>query len=261
MAMRGVKAGAVLGVAVCGLAGSALGQTQTLQNDGLVGGGTAAVQMGFEDREIGAARFNPPANLFPLRVNRVQIFWKSFLGQSINNVQESINIYEHPFTSTGPRLVFRSDPPQLTDGALNEFNLENENIVFQTPTQITVGLEFADDGAPAAFGQIRGLNYASLVTDTDGCQIGLNPLFAIPGGWTDICAFGARGDVVIRIVVQRAAPACPGDWDGSGSIDFNDLLAYLNDFNAQAPRADVNQDGSVDFNDLLAFLNLYNAGC
>lgn len=259
MAKRGVRACA--GAAVCVMSGWALGQPMTLQNDGLVNGSTAAIQMGFEDREIGAARFNPPANLFPLRVNRVQIFWRSFFGQSVNNIQESINIYEHPFLSTGPRLVFRSDPPQLTDGALNEFNFESENIVFQTPTQITVGLEFADDAAPAVFGQVRGLNYASLVTDTNGCQLGLNPLLAIPGGWTDICAFGARGDVVIRIVVERVAPPCPGDWDGSGSIDFNDLLAFLNDFNAQTPRADVNGDGSVDFNDFLAFLNLYNAVC
>jgi hypothetical protein len=54
---------------------------------------------------------------------------------------------------------------------------------------------------------------------------------------------------------------CPADWNGDGSVDFNDFLAYLNDYNAQNPRADLNGDGSVDFNDLLAFLNLFNTGC
>jgi hypothetical protein len=56
--------------------------------------------------------------------------------------------------------------------------------------------------------------------------------------------------------------ACgPGDWNEDGTIDFNDLLAFLNDYNAQTSCADVNGDGAVDFNDLLEFLNRYNAGC
>jgi hypothetical protein len=54
---------------------------------------------------------------------------------------------------------------------------------------------------------------------------------------------------------------CPGDWDCDGVVDFNDLLAFLNDFNAQNPHADLTEDGVVDFNDLLAFLNLFNTPC
>jgi hypothetical protein len=61
--------------------------------------------------------------------------------------------------------------------------------------------------------------------------------------------------------MSLCAPACAGDWNGDGVVDFNDLLAYLNDYNAAAPRADVNGDGIVDFNDLLEFLNLYNTTC
>jgi hypothetical protein len=239
----------------------ALGQEVTLQNDSLVSGGTAAIQMGFEDHEIGAARFIAPNHLFPLRLKRVQIFWKSFTGQAVNNIQHSINVYRHPLNQTTPTLVFESDPPQLADGFLNEFNFESENIVFPSPVPFTVGLRFDEGQAPAFGGQIRGLNYASLVTDTNGCQPGLNPIFAIPGGWTDICAFGARGDIVIRVVVERASPPCLADWNGDGTVDFNDFLAFLNDYNAGASRADLNGDGVVDFNDFLAYLNLYNAGC
>jgi hypothetical protein len=67
-----------------------------------------------------------------------------------------------------------------------------------------------------------------------------------------------------------AASACPGtgagacsraDWNEDGVIDFNDFLAFLNDFNAEDPCADLNQDGVVDFNDFLEFLNIYNVGC
>ncbi len=63
---------------------------------------------------------------------------------------------------------------------------------------------------------------------------------------------------------------CPGtgagacsraDWNEDGAIDFNDFLAFLNDFNAEDPCADLNGDGVVDFNDFLEFLNIYNLGC
>ncbi|MBM4108312.1 MAG: esterase family protein [Phycisphaerae bacterium] len=52
-----------------------------------------------------------------------------------------------------------------------------------------------------------------------------------------------------------------GDWNADGVIDFNDLLTFLNDFNAATPRADVNRDGVVDFSDFLDFLNVFNARC
>ncbi len=65
-------------------------------------------------------------------------------------------------------------------------------------------------------------------------------------------------------------PTCPGtgpgacsraDWNEDGVIDFNDFLAFLNDFNGEDPCADLNSDGIVDFNDFLEYLNIYNAGC
>lgn len=54
---------------------------------------------------------------------------------------------------------------------------------------------------------------------------------------------------------------CPGDYDWDGIVDFNDYLAFLNDYNGAHPRSDINLDGVVDFNDYLAFLNNYNAPC
>jgi hypothetical protein len=54
---------------------------------------------------------------------------------------------------------------------------------------------------------------------------------------------------------------CPADLNQDGVVDFNDLLEYLNLYNAQDPRADWNGDGVVDFNDLLEFLNFYNQPC
>jgi Zn-dependent metalloprotease len=65
----------------------------------------------------------------------------------------------------------------------------------------------------------------------------------------------------LRITSLQCGTPCLGDWNGDGVVDFNDLLAYLNDYNAQLPIADLNADGIVDFNDLLEFLNRYNTPC
>lgn len=54
---------------------------------------------------------------------------------------------------------------------------------------------------------------------------------------------------------------CSGDWNGDGKTDTLDILAFLNDWNAGEPWADINGDGSVNTLDVLAFLNDWNAGC
>jgi hypothetical protein len=64
----------------------------------------------------------------------------------------------------------------------------------------------------------------------------------------------------VMVIMHNTNP-CRADWNADGTIDFNDLLAFLNDYNTSDPRADVNRDGAVDFNDLLEFLNLYNTPC
>jgi hypothetical protein len=62
------------------------------------------------------------------------------------------------------------------------------------------------------------------------------------------------------------ARQCLADWNNDGTIDFNDLLEYLNDF-ARANQccynwfADLNGDYTADFNDLLEYLNLYSRPC
>ncbi|MCA9276912.1 MAG: hypothetical protein KDA29_12885 [Phycisphaerales bacterium] len=54
---------------------------------------------------------------------------------------------------------------------------------------------------------------------------------------------------------------CPADLTGDQSLDFFDVSAFLNAFNAMNPIADFTGDGSFDFFDVSAFLNAFNAGC
>ena len=55
--------------------------------------------------------------------------------------------------------------------------------------------------------------------------------------------------------------ACLPDLTGDGLLNFFDISAFLNAFNAQDPIADFTGDGNFNFFDVSAFLNAYNAGC
>lgn len=85
---------------------------------------------------------------------------------------------------------------------------------------------------------------------------GLGECLYIAGQFSTFGGVSSQG--LARLIPCRG---CAADWNFDGTVDFNDFLAYLNDFNAGLPRADLNRDGTVDFNDLLAFLNLFSAGC
>ncbi len=57
------------------------------------------------------------------------------------------------------------------------------------------------------------------------------------------------------------APTCPPDLNADGLLNFFDLAAFLNLFQAQHPTADWNADGLFNFFDLASYLNAFNAGC
>lgn len=50
---------------------------------------------------------------------------------------------------------------------------------------------------------------------------------------------------------------CPEDIDGSGSIDFGDLLQILSDWGDKGGPADIDGSGVVDFGDILLILSLW----
>ncbi len=54
---------------------------------------------------------------------------------------------------------------------------------------------------------------------------------------------------------------CIADFNNDGSVNTQDVLAFLNAWNAGDSSADINGDGEINTQDVLAFLNLWNAGC
>lgn len=62
-------------------------------------------------------------------------------------------------------------------------------------------------------------------------------------------------------VFTAPLPECPADLTGDGILNFFDISAFLNAFNAQNPIADFTGDGVWNFFDVSAFLTSFSAGC
>ncbi|HZW08745.1 MAG TPA: FG-GAP-like repeat-containing protein [Phycisphaerales bacterium] len=54
---------------------------------------------------------------------------------------------------------------------------------------------------------------------------------------------------------------CDADFNGDGSANTLDVLAFLNAWSGRDPRADFNGDGVINTQDVLSFLNAWTAGC
>ena len=70
------------------------------------------------------------------------------------------------------------------------------------------------------------------------------------------------------VTLSVVGGSCQADWNGDGSVNTQDFLAYLNDWNVQrlmdcsgGCTADLNGDGTVNTQDFLLFLNTWTGGC
>ncbi len=67
--------------------------------------------------------------------------------------------------------------------------------------------------------------------------------------------------IALTINALGMPPACPADLNGDGVLNFFDVSAFLNAYNAMDPIADFDNNGVFNFFDVSAFLNAFNAGC
>ena len=66
----------------------------------------------------------------------------------------------------------------------------------------------------------------------------------------------------IRVVdVSERCAACPADLDHDGQVDFFDVAAFIQAFNAFDPSADLNRDGDWNFFDVAEYLNMVQYDC
>jgi hypothetical protein len=162
------------------------------------GGGTTACPCFVSGEQVGAV-FNLPASAYPIEILRVGVGWGSVYGVSGQTLEQAIHIYTGSIPNPGLPL-FTLEGPQLTDGAINEFNLEPIPGVIRVESgPFMVTLEFLSNNVNDFFA-------GSVVLDGNGCQPGKNVIYAIPGGWGDACSAGVSGDWVFYVKYRSLKP-------------------------------------------------------
>ncbi len=159
--------------------------------------------------------FTLPAADYPIEITSVGIGWASTYGGSPSQMEQAIHIYAGGLPNPGAP-IFSLPGPLLTDGAINEFNLD------QIPGEIriesgpfTVALEFMNENA--------GDPYApSVYSDGSGCQSGKNVVYAIPGGWYNACSLGVSGDWVMYVKYRSLKVTAQGS---PASVVFSNIPA------------------------------------
>lgn len=168
-----------------------------LQN--YTGTGTVACPCFVQGEEAGAI-LDAPMDMYPIEILRVGIGWASQYGGAFQQIEQAIHIYGSSLPDPGTPL-FSLEGPQLSDGVINEFDLEplpGEIVIGSGP--FTVTLEF--------FNQNTGDPFApTVVHDGNGCLSGKNVIYAIPGGWYDACDLGVTGDWIFYVVYRPHRPA------------------------------------------------------
>lgn len=145
--------------------------------------------------EAGVVLTPPAGTVYPIEVLRIGITWGSQFGGAPTSLEQALNIYDSGLPDPGTP-VQTLPGPQLTDGFINEFDLEafaSTAIINAAP--FAVSLQFFNDNAGSFFAP-------SVVHDGNGCQAGKNLVKAIPGGWSDACALGVTGDWVMYAVYR-----------------------------------------------------------
>jgi hypothetical protein len=73
-------------------------------------------------------------------------------------------------------------------------------------------------------------------------------------------ASGASVDVDANGVPDECDP-CLSDYDLSGGVDGDDVIAFFADWDANLASADVDGSGGVDGDDVILFFTRWDAGC
>lgn len=63
-------------------------------------------------------------------------------------------------------------------------------------------------------------------------------------------------------ISHESTTACSAaDFNGDGKLNFFDVTAFIDAFNAQDDIADLNEDGAFNFFDVTAYISIYQEGC
>ncbi len=151
---------------------------------------------------------------------------------------------------SGPLLATFSVPALVPAGLAVATLVPDTNIVLEPDTVYWLVLGTATTGA-------FGWGYAE-GNGSDGPGSLLWYTYSEDSGAT----WGAQGtDNPHQMRVNVSDVACRADFNGDGSVNTLDVLAFLNAWSAGEPGGDFNGDGTINTLDVLAFLNAWSTGC
>ncbi len=152
--------------------------------------------------------------------------------------------------------------PGISGNAANWSDLE-EAVLFDLSADMTGDLVVNQADVNELVQVILGTTYADVnldgVGDCNDRAIAVTNL-GNPGGWAQGDVDG-DGTVTMADVKKIARTICPADWDADCSRGVPDIFAFLSDWFAQNPDADIDGVGGVAVPDIFAFLSLWFAGC
>ncbi len=132
------------------------------------------------------------------------------------------------------------------------------------PALYAAGRFASMDGVPASnIARWNGVEWSALGSGVNADAYAMasfeheGELALVVGG-----AFRTAGDRDSPLIATWKAcenPVCPGDWDGSGGVDGDDIGAFFADW--QMGDADIDQSGGTDGDDITYFFERWQAGC
>lgn len=120
-----------------------------------------------------------------------------------------------------------------------------------------------DGGSISVFENLGGLGFGAALVLPTGVQPDFAAVADFDGNGSSDIAVTNRDSNTTSVFVNDAAGTtpCPADFDGDGSLNLFDFLAFQSAFDAMDPRADIDGDGAFTVFDFLEFQNLFVAGC
>ena len=180
------------------------------------------------------------------------------------------------FANYGPRLS-QLDPMNPIDGLI-QFAINNSNVAGVTVDSTTgaaavnTGLEMCIDLDELGWDGAQDILMAGWIANSGFDFLSNQVLGGLPSadqvgprdadgdGVNDLDFNSIDGDQFVNLF-NPVVPSCPADLNGDGMLNFFDVSAFLQAYNAMNPVADFNGDGMFNFFDVSAFLQAYNAGC
>lgn len=164
-----------------------------------LGGGSVACPCFVPGEEFGAV-FAAPAADYPIEILKVGIGWGSFSPSGTQTLEQAIHIYDDDLPNPGTP-IFTLPGPLMTEGVINDFDLEPIPGEIIVADSFTVTLEFANLTENQIFAP------TAIHDGSMNCKPGANVILANPEGWLDACGIGLTGNWVVYVIYRACAGA------------------------------------------------------